>query len=288
MEPTNYYEYSNSNYLKMHRATGEQKDRKLVSIKIGLCRSRIRWLFHILLFLSLSSCYTSKQVNYLQSDKSSFRIPVLPTIYKVQPNDVLSVRVQSRDPEQSAFFNITTANNIDIDPASLFLNGYTVDAEGMINLAIVGELKVSELTVPEIRDLVQAQIDEYLLNALVSVKLTSFKVSVLGDVKNPGINYIYNTQVNIFEALSAAGDLNLSAKRENVKLIRQEGDISKVINLDLTEPSIINSPYYFLHPNDVIYVDTSKQNIIKNNMDLFSLILSAITTTVLVLSFTSK
>ena len=250
---------------------------------------RFNKLLLLALLLLVSSCYTSKKVNYLQSDERSFSIPVIPTVYRVQPNDVLSIKVQSRDPEQSAFFNITTLEDrsIEANPASLFLTGYTVDLEGMINLAIVGELRVGNLTVPEIRDLVQAQIDKYLLNAMVSVRLTSFKVSILGDVKNPGTNYIYNTQATIFEALSAAGDLNLSAKRKNIKLIRQEGDMSKVVTLDLTQPSIIHSPYYFLHPNDVIYVETSKQNIVQNNLGLFSLILSAITTTVLVLSFTN-
>ena len=244
--------------------------------------------FLLILLGLVSSCYTSKKVNYLQSDEDSFKIPLLPTVYKVQPNDVLSIKVQSRDPEQSAFFNITTVEDrsIEANPASLFLTGYTVDLDGMINLAIVGELKVGELTVPEIRDRVQTEIDKYLLNAMVSVRLTSFKVSVLGDVRNPGTNYIYNTQATIFEALSASGDLNLSAKRESIKLIRQEGDMSKVVTLDLTQPSIIHSPYYFLHPNDVIYVETSKQNLVQNNLGLFSLILSAITTTVLVLSLT--
>ncbi len=251
-------------------------------------------LFLLFLFLSLSSCYTSKNVDYLQGNQSDYNIPVHPTVYLVQPNDVLNVRVQSRDPEQSNYFNLSTVEDtrIEANPASLFLTGYTVNQDGKINLAIVGELKVSELTVEEIRDLVQIEIDKYLLNALVSVKLTSFKISVLGDVKNPGTNYVYNTQSTIFEALSAAGDLNLSAKRKNVKLIRQIGDKHVVATLDLTHPSIIRSPYYFLHPNDVIYVDTSKQNLannnIRNNLGIFSLILSAISTTILVLSFTSN
>ena len=251
-------------------------------------------LFLLFLFLSLSSCFTSKNIDYLQSNENILKIPVRPTEYLVQPNDVLNIKVQSRDPEQSAFFNSSTIedNRIQANPASLFLVGYTVNLDGMINLAIVGELKVSDLSVEDIRDLLQVEIDKYLLNAMVSVKLTSFKISVLGDVKNPGTNYVYNTQSTIFEALSAAGDLNLSAKRNNVRLIRQIGDKSIVVRLDLTHPSIIQSPYYFLHPNDVIYVETSKQNLannnIRNNLGIFSLILSAISTTILVLSFTSN
>ncbi len=252
--------------------------------------NKLSKLFMLVLLVSLSSCYTSKQVDYLQTNKQKLRIPVIATKYKIQPNDVLSVKVQSRDPEQAEFFNISAIenNNIEANPASLYLTGYTVNREGMINLAIVGSLKVSDLTVEEIRDLVQTEIDKYLLNATVSVKLTSFKVSVMGDVKNPGTYYIYNTQATIFEALSTGGDLNISAKRRNVKLIRQNGDESVVVSLDLTDPSVIQSPYYFLHPNDVIYVETSKPKLVQNNLGILTLILTAVSTTVLILNFTSK
>ena len=244
----------------------------------------------VLVTLSMTSCYTRKGVNYLQSSSEEMTLRLRPTEYGVQPNDVLSIKVQSRDPDQVAYFNNTTEADINLqaNPASLFLTGYTVDKEGTIDLAIVGSLKVKDLNVEQIRDLVQTEIDKYLLNAVVSVKITSFKVSVLGDVRNPGTNYIYNTQATIFEALSAAGDLNISGKRKNVKLIRQKGDKSIVVDLDLTSPNIISSPYYFLHPNDVLYVETSKENLFQKNLGVFSLVLSAISTTILVLSFNSN
>ncbi|MGB5419013.1 polysaccharide biosynthesis/export family protein [Algibacter sp.] len=255
---------------------------------------KINKLYVILLFITLSSCYTSKEINYLQSDISQFVVPTQLTEYLVQENDILDIKVQSRDPEQSDFFNITALDNRgnDANPASMYLTGYSVNSDGMINLAIVGEVKVIGLSVKDIRKLVQSEIDKFLVNATVSVKITNFKVSVLGDVKNPGTQYIYNTQATIFEALSAAGDLNLSAKRTNVKLIRQKGANSIVVNLDLTDPAIIRSQYYFMFPNDVLYVDTSERNIadtnVKNNLGIFALILSAISTTVLVVSYISK
>lgn len=248
----------------------------------------------LLVLLLLSSCYTSKDLNYIQSESSYLKIPLQTTEYLVQDNDILDIRVQSRDPEQSDFFNNATIDNKSnqANPASMFLSGYFVNNDGMINLAIVGELKVSGLTVKEIRNLVQTEIDKYLLNATVSVKITSFKISVLGDVKNPGTNYVYNTQSTIFEALSAAGDLNSTAKRKSVKLIRQIGDNTIVTKLDLTDPDIIRSPYYFMHPNDVIYVDTSEQNIkntnSRNNLAIYAVILSAISTTILVVSYVTK
>ena len=251
-------------------------------------------LFLLLLLLVVSSCYTSKDISYLQSEKQILVIPVHKNQYYIQPHDVLNIKVQSRDSEQSGYFNLTTPQDrsIEPNPASLFVTGYTVTDDGTIKMATIGEVKVVGFTVEEIRDLIQIEIDKHLINAMVLVKLTSFKVSVLGDVKNPGTNYVYNTQTTILEALSAAGDLNLSADRKKVKLIRQKGNASIVVTLDLTSPKIINSKYYFLHPNDVIYVDTSEESLakdnIQSNLGVYSLILSAITTTILVVSFISN
>lgn len=235
-------------------------------------------------FVVLSSCYSSKNLDYLQSEEYRYSEPVISLPYKVQPNDVLDIKVQSMDPAQVAFFNLQNVDNWrqDANPANTFLTGYPINNEGMINIAMIGEVKVSGLTVEEIRNLVQSEIDELLVNATVSVRLTSFKISVLGDVKNPGTRYVYNNQFTIFEALSTAGDLNISGKRHNVKVIRQEEDKSTVANLNLKDPSIIRSPYYFMHPNDVIYVETSKQNIVRNNLSVFSIILSAVATSLLV------
>lgn len=241
----------------------------------------------LVLPIIFASCYSSRGVNYLQSNVNTMQLSVSPTEYLVQPNDVLNIKVQSRDPEQSTFFNISTVENrnIQANPASFFVTGYSVKPDGTIDLAIVGNVDVGGLTVEQIRDKIQVEIDKYLVNAMVLVKLTSFKISVLGDVKNPGTNYVFNTQSTIFEALSAAGDLNISGNRKNVKLIRQIGDKSMIQNLDLTDPTIVRSPYYFLHPNDVIYVEPSRQAVARENLSIFSIVLSAISTTVLVLSF---
>jgi polysaccharide export outer membrane protein len=243
-------------------------------------------LYFFLILFSLSACYSLKKVTYIQTEEDVFTVPINPVIYLVQPNDILNIKVQSRDAEQSSYFNISTeSRNIQANPASLFLSGYSVNQDGQINLPIVGEIKVSGLSIEQIRELIQSEINRYLLDAIVLVKLTSFKISVLGDVKNPGTNYVYNNQATIFEALSAAGDANLSANHTNVKLMRQIDGESRVIKLDLTDPKIIGSPYYFLMPNDVIYVETSKENIVRHNLVLFTVIFTAISTSLLILSF---
>jgi len=260
---------------------------------LGTCKTLfLGWdkIFVLILTVLLSSCYSSGNLDYLQSEQYRYTLPTRTTQYAVQPNDILDIKVQSMDPEQVAFFNLdyVDSRRQNANPASMYLTGYSINKEGMIRMAMIGDIKVGGMTVEEIREIIQGEIDKLLLNATVSVKLTSFKVSVLGDVKDPGTNYVYNTQATIFEALSAAGDLNISAKRKNVKLIRQEGDKTTVVNLDLTDPSLIRSPYYLLHPNDVIYVETSKQNIVRNNLSIFSIMLSAIATTLLVFEVVSN
>jgi len=241
----------------------------------------------LFLLILVSSCYSLKKVSYLQSEENVLAIPNNPIIYLVQPNDILNIRVQSLDPEQSAFFNISSTENsrIQANDASLFLSGYSVNQDGNISLPIVGEIKVSGLTVEAIRELIQDEINKYLLDAIVIVKLTSYKISVLGDVGRPGTNFVYNNQATIFEALSAAGDANISANRRNIRLIRQIGGKSYVIKMDLTDPKIIESPYYFLLPNDVIYVETSKENLFRNNLVLITVTFTAISTGLLILNF---
>ena len=247
--------------------------------------NRLATLLIFLIFAS--SCYTIKKVTYLQSEENVLALPNNPIEYRVQPNDILNIRVQSLDPEQSAFFNISATENrtFNANEASLFLSGYSVNQDGLISLPIVGELKVSGMTVEEIQELIQDEINKYLLDAIVLVKLTSYKIIVLGDVKNPGTQYIYNTQATVFEALSLAGDANLSGNIRRVKLIRQIDGKSYIIKLDLTDPKIIESPYYFLLPNDAIYVETSRENIFRNNLALLTVTFAAISASLAILAF---
>lgn len=249
----------------------------------------------VALVVFLTSCYSTKNLNYVQSNTfstskvTSFHNKRL--VYEIQPNDILSVRVQSLDPTQSAFFNIDPIGNVgtgggnQVSNAALFLSSYSVDEKGFINLPIVGQLKVSSLTIDEIQRLIQQEISKYLLDAIVLVKLVSFKVSVLGDVKNPGTYFIYNTKATIFEALSLAGDLTLTANRTNVKLIRQIEDSGYVIVLDLTDPKIMESPYYYLLPNDVIYVEIAEQQAVRSNLPILTTTFAGISTMILLLNF---
>ncbi len=246
-------------------------------------------IYFLVLVLLSTSCYTVKKVNYIQSKENVLGLPNNPVDYLVQPNDILNIRVQSLDPEQSAFFNIDASRGsgtgIQVNDASLFLSGYSVNDDGIINLPIVGQIKVVGLTVEQIRIMVQREINKYLVDAIALVKLTSYRITVLGEVKNPGTVYIYNTQATIFEALSRAGDANLGANRKNIRLIRQIDGKSYVIKLDLTNPKFIESPYYFLLPNDAIYVETSRAALFRDNLVLLTTLFAAISAGLLILNF---
>ncbi|GAB3811578.1 hypothetical protein GCM10028895_01840 [Pontibacter rugosus] len=193
---------------------------------------------------------------------------------------MLSIKVLSVDPDMSNMFNIVNPNNAFgvSDPGSMYISGYTLDAEGFITLPIIGKLKVLGLTTAQTQELIQKNLNRYITDATVISKLLSFKISVLGDVKMPGHFYIYNERANILEGLSMAGDLTQAASRQNLKLIRQKGNQSEVILLDLRDPNLVQSQYYYLMPNDVIYVEPRTKQLKRDNLVVVSTVLGVIST----------
>ena len=210
--------------------------------------------------------------------------------YKLQSNDVLSVKVLSVDPDMSELFNITNPNNSYgvADPGSMYLSGYSIDAEGFINLPTVGKLQVSGLTTTQAQDLIQRGLSRYINDATVVVKLISFKISVLGNVTRPGYFYVFNERANLLEVLSMAGDLTQGANRENIKLIRQTTEGTDVVLLDLTDPNLVQSQYYYLKPNDVLYVEPRKAQLKRENLIVVSAVLGVISTAALLVNFFVK
>lgn len=244
-----------------------------------------------MLVLSMSSCYSSRKLVYLQNKHFSEEKPTFVEntkgVYKIQPNDVLSVKVKSAtDADVSEIFNISpNEGNAYLAPGSLYLEGYSVNGEGKIILPVLGALTVKDLTVDQAQTLIQNQAARYLNNATVIVKLISFKITVLGEVRNPGYHYVFNNQATIFEGLGLAGDLTVEGSRKKVKLIRQEEKGTEVVLLDLTDPHLLESEYYFLKPNDVLYVEPLKAKLRRTNLDLLGIVFSGATTAILILNY---
>ena len=248
-----------------------------------------QWCFLLTL---LTSCYYNKRMIYFQDkDFSEFSSTLMEnnrSLYRVQPNDVLSIKVKSStDAQVSDLFNITTTTQVSqfANPGSLYLEGYSVDETGRITLPILGTLTVQNLTIDEVQALIQSNADRYLKNAVVIVKMLSFKITVLGEVNNPGYHYVYNNQATLLEALGLAGDLTQFGNRKNVKLIRQVPRGSEVVLLDLRDPNLLKSKYFFLMPNDVVYVEPFKARNKRLNLENLTLLFSALTTAILILNY---
>lgn len=240
----------------------------------------------------LTSCYYNKQLVYLQdksfSESQAKLMENKRSTYRMQVNDILSIKVKSStDAAVSDLFNITTTTQAPMftSPGNLFLEGYSIDAKGQITLPIIGALTVKDLTIEEVQDLIQVNANRYLKNATVIAKLISFKITVLGEVNNPGYHYVYNNQITILEALGLAGDLTAVGSRQNVKLIRQVPGGSEVVLLDLTNPGLLKSKYFFLMPNDALYIEPLRARSSRLNLEHLTLLFSAATTAILILNY---
>lgn len=216
----------------------------------------------------LSSCVRNRDYIYLQSsnqsDSSVFvtysKIPE----YLIQYNDVLRITIKSIDAKASDLFNLYANMNMNMmgnaaqagDP--FYMIGYPVDDSGMVNIPVMGKMLVRGKTVDQVRLMMQNEVDKYFNGAYVSVQIGGIRFSIIGEVRRPGKYTVLQDRLTIFEALAQGGDLNTVANRHEVQIIRQFPDGAEVVKLDLTNRSIIESPYYFIRPNDVIYVQPLK------------------------------
>ncbi len=218
----------------------------------------------ILWFSALEGCTSAKKLVYFQGvtsreDTVVIPEPFVPTIRK---GDVLSIQVSSLNAEASAYFNPTAV--ADGNPTSTPTNplirtsGYLVDTDGTIKLPLVGQLSVVDLTKAKASELIGSKLKNYLKEPTVSVRNLNFRISVLGEVARPALFTIPNEQVTLPEALGLAGDLTIYGRRDNVLIIREEGNQRVFARLDLTRRDAFKSPYYSLHPNDIVYVEPGK------------------------------
>jgi len=216
----------------------------------------------LLFAVLISSCVPQKKIKYLQKQQakdttSAIHVSKRDADYKIQPKDNLYVRVYALDEKAYLFFNKQSGSssfNDFANDASIYLNSYDVNEEGYIDFPIVGKVLVKGLTIFQVRTVLQEMIGEYLKETTVVVKTVNFKITMLGEMMRPGQFTIYKDDINIFEALSMAGDMTEFANRTRVAIIRQIKGGSQVHYLDLTSENILSSPYYYLQPNDIVYV----------------------------------
>ncbi|MFN7676136.1 polysaccharide biosynthesis/export family protein [Flavobacterium sp.] len=186
-------------------------------------------------------------INFENQDKNII------SVGKIQPNDILSIIISSSSTELSAMYNL----NQDQNQNSSFFPGYLVNLEGKITLPILGKITVKDLTMAQLEELLVKILIEgkHLSEPIVTARLMNAKFTVLGEVSKPG-TYTYSEQnISVLQALGYAGDLTINGKRENVLLIREENNAKTYITIDMTSKQWFGSPYYYIKPNDVIYVN---------------------------------
>ena len=222
--------------------------------------------FSIFIFslMLLCSCGSVKNVAYLQNS-DSINLDNSRFLYdaRIMPKDQITISVNTTTPEASLPFNLLLQNAYtqgrSMSSGAGTLMPYLVDNEGYINFPIVGKLKVGGLTKSEAEQLVTEKIRPYLAeaeNPVVTVTMSSYSVSVLGEVAKPGSFMVSREKITILEALAQAGDLTIYGVRDRVKLIREDATGKKsIVTLNLNDANIVNSPYYYLQQNDVVYVE---------------------------------
>jgi len=241
----------------------------------------------------MSSCVPNKKVVYLNDLAFDTNEELInnnkPEKYNLQAGDVINIRIKTLDTESAAYFNtLSEGGFFNFNPLGMYLNSHSIDREGNIEFPEIGSIQVGGLTISEVQEKITVALEKYLNNATIIVKLVSFKITVLGEVNKPGFFYIYNDQANIFEGIGMAGDLTDLADRENIILIRQISDGTKTTTINLNQSELLNSKYYFLQPNDVIYVQPLNAKIVRGNvntLNILSVLFAAISSTVLVLNY---
>jgi polysaccharide export outer membrane protein len=222
----------------------------------------------IVVIAFLSSCVSNKQIIYLQDEEGQSGVTYDQLIdyeypeYRLQVGDIIKVEVRSSDPNVTTIFQ----NQSSVGSAQLansaadvnYLTGYTVNANGDVELPLVGYVQVNDYTIEQAKDSIASKIAAYIHDPYVLVRLGGIPFIALGEVNRPGRYSVLKTNLTIFEAIASAGDLGVVANRKEVNLIRQYPEGQKIHQLDLTNRALVNSPYYYIQPNDQLYVPPLK------------------------------
>lgn len=224
---------------------------------------KLNFTLFMLMSLLLSSCTAYKKVPYLQGSEYLNTAKTKTPLYdaRIMPKDLLTITVSTSDPEASIPFNLIVASGRNSNNmSSTNLQQYLVDNNGNVDFPVLGPLHIGGLTKSQAEKLIKGKLRTYIKeDPIVNVRMTNYKISVMGEVASPGTFTITNEKVNIMEALAMAGDMTVYGQRNNVKLIREDAQGQRtIIPLDLNDAEIILSPYYYLQQNDVIYVIPNK------------------------------
>ncbi len=230
------------------------------------------FLYFLFFCVTCSSCTSYKNIPYFVDfpdtaqrtsvETQAFKSPV------IKPDDLLNITIVTVDPEITALLNSpnivtqtigSTANSSPAGITPQSVSGYLVDKNGEVELPFVGKLKLDGYTTVDAREAIRTAMERYVKNPIVNVKFSNFKVTVFGEVARPATYIMPTEKVTLFDALAQAGDLTIFGRRDNILVIRDTLDNKKnMVHLNLNSKNIMSSPYFFLQPNDVVYVEPAE------------------------------
>lgn len=222
---------------------------------------KLKGYYPLFLMFLFFSCAPKKEMIYLYNTDGNAANQTESLNYepKFQNDDILSITVSAENPEVAAPYNLQSVSvsngNGLMNNQMTSLENYIIDKNGEIEFPQIGKIKMAGLTRIEAIDKLKNILSEYITNPTVHIRLVNFKISVLGEVNSPGAHVIRSERVTLLEALSLSGDLTIFGKRKNIMIIRENEGVKAVAKVDITDANFLNSDYYYLKQNDVIYVE---------------------------------
>lgn len=254
--------------------------------------SKSKGVWTVCFWIGLSSCYSSSKLLYFNdSIENKYEASAIHESL-IQKDDLLSINVNSLNPEASVVFNAPNISASGIHTPTAIGNvtpaGYLVDQQGMISFPILGKIKAAGMTKSELATSLTKELNDkkLLVDPIVNIRFMNFRVSVLGEVNRPGVYAIPNEKLSLLEAIGLAGDITIYGKKDNVMVIREEENgIKQLHRLNLNSQTFFSSPYYYLQSNDIVYVEPSQNKIQRErNQFLFPIIISLISLGIIIIS----
>jgi polysaccharide export outer membrane protein len=254
----------------------------------------LTFLCSLWLWINCSSCTSAKKLTIMKdlSPNETIRGPKPAPIYHIKSKDNLYIGISTPDQDLSKMTD-PTGNGVSLamayeGVASRSVNGNLVDPDGNITLPLLGKVPVAGMTVAEAEDTIRAIAKEYLKNATIKVRLLSFKVTVLGEVKQPGIFYNYNGYITVFDAISLAQGTTDYAKLADVLVLRATPRGTRTFSLNLNSKNALLSDGYYLQPDDVVVLQPGKNKGLQQKLPAIGIIVGSISALLLLLNYLHK
>lgn len=228
-------------------------------------KNYVQLLCLITITILLSSCYSKKKITYLYDLRDSiYYSSTITNASKplIQDDDILLIKVATLDNTTNMLFNTGTLpigqSSTSGASNTLAQEGYLVDKNGQIMLPYIGKITVAGKTKEEVKEIITKEIGKYVKDPIVNISFNNFKYSVLGEVGSPGVKTVKGERINVFEAIAEAGDMSMFAERNKVMLLRETNGKREMVRLDFQDSRILESPYFYLKQNDILYVEPTK------------------------------